>query len=89
MERPQADRQDFHGLQHECPWQDPERRLFAQRRPRRASVYAAAGAVLSFFGFIHGAELGFAVSWQVALGYLFLSGILLWVGRQEGALRPQ
>ncbi len=55
----------------------------------RASIYAGAGAVLSFFGFIHGAELGFAVSWQVALGYLFLAAILLWVGRQEGAPRPQ
>jgi adenine/guanine/hypoxanthine permease len=55
----------------------------------RASIYAAAGAVLSFFGFIHGAELGFAVSWQVALGYLFLAAILLWVGRQEGTARPQ
>src|SRR6266851_7242812 len=55
----------------------------------RASIYALAGAVLSFFGFIHGAELGFAVSWQVALGYLFLAGICLWVGRKEGAPRPQ
>jgi AGZA family xanthine/uracil permease-like MFS transporter len=55
----------------------------------RASIYAAAGAVLSFFGFIHGAELGFAVSWQVALGYLFLAAILLWVGRREGTARPQ
>ena len=36
----------------------------------RAALYAAVGAVLSFFGFIHGAKLGFAESWQVAPGLL-------------------
>ncbi|HWZ08966.1 MAG TPA: regulator, partial [Bradyrhizobium sp.] len=49
----------------------------------KASIYSLAGAVLSFFGFIHGAELGFAVSSQVALGYVFLAGICFWVGRHE------
>ena len=34
VERPQADRQDLHGLQHERPRQDAERRLFAARRAR-------------------------------------------------------
>jgi AGZA family xanthine/uracil permease-like MFS transporter len=49
----------------------------------KASIYSLAGAVLSFFGFIHGAELGFAVSSQVALGYVFLAGICFWVSRHE------
>src|SRR5260370_1331772 len=49
----------------------------------KASIYSLAGAVLSFFGFIHGAELGFAVSSQVALGYVFLAGICFWVCRPE------
>jgi len=49
----------------------------------KASIYSLAGAVLSFFGFIHGAELGFAVSSPVALGYVFLAGICFWVGRHE------
>jgi hypothetical protein len=40
-------------------------------------------AGLSFFGFIHCAELGFAVSSQVVLGYVFLAGICFWVGRHE------
>ena len=39
----------------------------------KASIYSLAGAVLSFFGFIHGAELG----------YVFLAGICFWVGRHE------
>ena len=35
-----------------------------------AALFAAAGAVLSFFGFIHGTSLGVANSAPVALGYL-------------------
>ena len=41
VERAQAHRQDLHGLQHERPRQDAERRLFAARRARRAGVDAA------------------------------------------------
>ncbi len=42
---------------------------------KRAALYALAGAVLSFFGFIHGTKLGVAESWQVALGYLLMAAI--------------
>ena len=41
VERAQADRQDLHGLQHERPRQDAERRLLAARRAGRAGVDAA------------------------------------------------
>src|SRR6266853_2084133 len=43
------------------------------RRFERAAIYAGAGAVLSFFGFIHGTSLGFGNSAPVALGYLFVA----------------
>ena len=41
VERAQAHRKDLHGLQHERPRQDAERRLLAARRARRAGVDAA------------------------------------------------
>src|SRR6185437_3604202 len=44
---------------------------------RHAAVYAFAGAILSYFGFIHGAQLGIGASPQVALGYLLLGLICL------------
>src|SRR5262249_50644044 len=40
------------------------------RRFDRAALYAGGGAVLAFFGFIHGTSLGFGNSAPVALGYL-------------------
>ena len=43
------------------------------RRFERAATYAAAGAVLAFFGFIHGTSLGFGNSAPVALGYLCMA----------------
>jgi AGZA family xanthine/uracil permease-like MFS transporter len=42
-----------------------------------AAVWALAGCVLSFFGFIHGAKLGVGESAEVALGYL-LFGVICW-----------
>ena len=44
----------------------------------RAAVYALAGAVLAFFGFIHGAKLGIGESAGVALGYL-LFAFICWI----------
>jgi len=54
------------------------------RQFTRAGIYALAGAILSFFGFIHGTQLGIGASPLVALGYLFLGGICLLV-----AWRPE
>jgi adenine/guanine/hypoxanthine permease len=46
------------------------------RQFAKASTYALAGAVLAFFGFIHGTQLGWAASPSVALGYAMLAAIL-------------
>ncbi|HVB47387.1 MAG TPA: hypothetical protein VNF69_03260 [Burkholderiales bacterium] len=56
------------------------------RKFTQAAMYAFAGAVLSFFGFIHGAQLGFGVSPLIALGYAMFGGICLIAGMQH---RPQ
>jgi AGZA family xanthine/uracil permease-like MFS transporter len=42
----------------------------------KASAFAAAGAVLSFFGFIHGEAIGIARSPTVALSYLAIAAVL-------------
>jgi AGZA family xanthine/uracil permease-like MFS transporter len=55
------------------------------RQFKMAAIYAFAGAVLSFFGFIHGAQLGWAVSPAVALGYALFGAICLAVSLQEQA----
>jgi AGZA family xanthine/uracil permease-like MFS transporter len=58
------------------------------RRFDRAAVYAVAGAVLSFFGFIHGTSLGVGASTQVAIGYLFLAVICVALGLRNRAPQP-
>ncbi len=45
------------------------------RKPKLAAAYAVAGAALSFFGFIHGEAVGFAVSPGIALGYLLMAAL--------------
>jgi AGZA family xanthine/uracil permease-like MFS transporter len=55
------------------------------RRFDRAAIYAFAGAVFSFFGFIHGTSLGWAASPGVALGYIFLGIICLAFGWKQRA----
>ena len=47
-----------------------------------AALFAAGGAVLSFFGFIHGTALGIGSSAPVALGYLIVAGVCAVLGRQ-------
>ncbi|MGH7121427.1 MAG: hypothetical protein ACREFP_20960 [Acetobacteraceae bacterium] len=47
------------------------------RQFREAAAYALAAAILSFFGFIHGAQLAWVESPKVALGYLLLGVICL------------
>jgi AGZA family xanthine/uracil permease-like MFS transporter len=51
----------------------------------RAAVYAVAGAVLSYFGFIHGAKLGIGESAEVALGYLLMAVIFWGLARREAS----
>ncbi|MES2661511.1 MAG: regulator [Verrucomicrobiota bacterium] len=47
----------------------------------KASGFAATGAMLTFFGFMHGDRLGIAQSPTVAASYLIVSGILLAASR--------
>ena len=42
----------------------------------RASAFAGAGAVLTFFGFMHGPAVGFGVTPAVALAYAMVAGFL-------------
>jgi AGZA family xanthine/uracil permease-like MFS transporter len=49
----------------------------------KAAIYAAAAAVLAFFGFIHGTSLGIGNSAPVALGYLIVAVICVALGRQH------
>jgi AGZA family xanthine/uracil permease-like MFS transporter len=58
------------------------------RRFDRAAVYAVAGAVLSYFGFIHGTSLGIGASTQVAVGYLFIAIICAALGWKNRAPQP-
>ena len=51
----------------------------------KAGLYAVAGAVLSFFGFIHGAQLGWAASPAVALGYAILAAVCFIAGSKVRA----
>ena len=47
-----------------------------------ASAFAAAGAVLTFFGFMHGEFVGIAVTPSVAVAYAIVAGLLFALARQ-------
>jgi adenine/guanine/hypoxanthine permease len=47
-----------------------------ERKFTEASAFAAVGAVLTFFGFMHGESIGFAVTPTVAVAYLIVAGFL-------------
>ena len=59
------------------------------RRLKEAGFWALAGAVLAFFGFIHGGQLGWAVSPQVALGYALFGAVCLAASMQGRATPPE
>jgi AGZA family xanthine/uracil permease-like MFS transporter len=50
---------------------------------RTAAVWAFVGAVLSYIGLIHGAQLGWAVSPLVALGYVMFAAVCLALSKSE------
>jgi AGZA family xanthine/uracil permease-like MFS transporter len=64
-----------------------------ERKWEMAAAFAGAGAVMSFFGFMHGPAVGFAVTPSIALayavvaGFLFACGRLGWAG-EEGVAEP-
>ena len=49
----------------------------------KASAFALAGALLTFFGFMHGEAVGFAVSPTVAAAYAIVAGFLFLAARVE------
>jgi AGZA family xanthine/uracil permease-like MFS transporter len=49
----------------------------------KASAFALAGAVLTFFGFMHGEAVGFAVTPSVALAYAMVAAFLYGMSRQS------
>jgi AGZA family xanthine/uracil permease-like MFS transporter len=50
-----------------------------------ASAFALAGAVLTFFGFMHGESVGLAVTPSVALAYALMAAFLFWLSRAPAA----
>jgi len=52
-----------------------------EREFDKAAAFALAGAVLTFFGLIHGEAIGFAQSPTVAVSYLLVAGLLVWSDR--------
>ena len=59
-----------------------------ERQFVKAAAFAAAGAVLTFFGFMHGEAIGVNASPLVALSYLLVAGWLLLVSRAQHAPVP-
>ncbi len=47
------------------------------RKFQKAAAFAAAGAVMTFFGFMHGEHIGIAQSPMVAFSYLMVAGVML------------
>jgi AGZA family xanthine/uracil permease-like MFS transporter len=55
---------------------------------RKAAGFALAGAVLTFFGFMHGEAIGFGQTPLVALSYLIVAALLLGCARTATAPKP-
>ena len=55
---------------------------------RKAAGFAAAGAVLAFFGFMHGEAIGIGQSPFVAASYLIVAVVLVGCARSAAIVRP-
>ncbi len=53
------------------------------RAYRKAAAFAAAGAVLTFFGFMHSEAIGIAKTPLVAFSYLMVAVVLLWCAKSQ------
>ena len=54
----------------------PSRAFIIDKKFAEAAAFAAAGAVLTFFGFMHGESVGFAVTPSVAIAYAMVAVFL-------------
>jgi AGZA family xanthine/uracil permease-like MFS transporter len=54
-----------------------------ERDYEKASAFAAASAIMTFFGLMHGPAVGFAVSPAIAVAYAMVAGFLYACARQE------
>jgi AGZA family xanthine/uracil permease-like MFS transporter len=52
-----------------------------EKKFTEASAFAATGALLTFFGFMHGEAVGIAVTPSVAIGYAMVAAVLFALGR--------
>ena len=59
-----------------------------ERRFMTAAAFAAAGAVLTFFGFMHGPAVGIAVTPMVAFSYVMVAGLLYLAETRGRAAEP-
>ena len=50
--------------------------FIVEKKFQEAAAFAAAGAVLTFFGFMHGESVGIAVTPVVAVAYLIVAAML-------------
>ena len=55
---------------------------------RKAAGFALAGAVLTFFGFMHGEAIGFGQTPLVALSYLVVAALLMGCAKTAPAAKP-
>ena len=61
--------------------------LIIDRKLTQAAAFAAAGAVLTFFGFMHSERIGIAQTPTVAFSYLVVSCLLLACAHQTQSSR--
>jgi AGZA family xanthine/uracil permease-like MFS transporter len=52
-----------------------------EREFMKAAYFATAGAILTFFGFIHGERIGFGQTPAVAVSYLAVAGVLVYCAK--------
>jgi AGZA family xanthine/uracil permease-like MFS transporter len=57
--------------------------MLIDRKPNGAGVFCLIGAVLAFFGFIHGPAVGMAVSPMIALSYVLMAVICFGFTKME------
>ncbi len=57
--------------------------MLIDRKPNGAGVFCLIGAVLAFFGFIHGPAVGMAVSPMIAFSYVVMAAICFGFTKME------